>query len=168
MRIRLFTLGVMVIAAAFATSALAASPHFKRGGTPTCTVTSTTVTCSGSLAGLGNEDVRLILTASAEASFNCVNPGGNISPGQNKVLFTASASQDIPANELKNGNLSFSISAPGTAPTATPQQAGCPNGNWSTQLASIVFGNVTLVIQQPIGTTIFTCTGSPNGQLSCS
>ncbi len=155
------------------TAASAASPHFKRGGTPVCTATTLTLTCTGSLTGLGNGDVTFSLSAPALASFTCVNPGGNEAPGANKVPFTASATTTIPGSEIKNGNLSFSISAPATPPTATPQEAGCPNGNWSTRLASLQFtGTTSLTISQG-GVTLFTCSGpSPSAggstTLSCS
>jgi hypothetical protein len=46
-------------------AAFAASPHFKKGGVPVCTFAGTTsipVTCTGTLAGLGNEDLDLHLS----------------------------------------------------------------------------------------------------------
>src|SRR6266508_3052350 len=69
--------------------ALAASPHFKKGGEPVCTFSGTTsipVTCTGTLAGLGNEDLNLHLSVSGSALYQCQNGGGNLAPGQNKVL----------------------------------------------------------------------------------
>ena len=44
-----------------ASAAIAASPHFKKGGEPACTISSTsapsaTTSCGASLAGLGNEE----------------------------------------------------------------------------------------------------------------
>jgi hypothetical protein len=154
------TIGATMLALLLTTvTALGASPHFKKGGTPTCRDTGTQLSCSGSLAGLGNEDVDIVLTADALASFACVNPGGNESPGQNKVPFTATGSQHFDATEIKNGNLSFTVAAPTTPPTATPQQAGCPNGNWSTRLATVEFANIRLTISQG-GVLLFTCTRS--------
>lgn len=157
---KLLATGMVVgILLALPTGASAASPHFKKGGTPVCTATTLLLTCSGSLTGLGNGDVTITLNAPAEASFNCVNPGGNEAPGQNKVPFTASGTTVIPSNEIKNGNLSFRVSAPATPPTATAAEAGCPNGNWSTRLTSITFvGTTTLTIDQ--GTVrLFNCSG---------
>ena len=149
-------LGLLGLSAGAAT---AASPHFKGNTTQTCTVSSTTITCGASLAGLGNEDVTLSLSAPAEATFLCVNQGGNAAPGQNKVPFTATATQVIPGSEIKNGNLTFSITAPQETPTATAEQAGCPNPNWTTQLSSIQFQSVSLTISQG-GTLLFTCSAS--------
>jgi hypothetical protein len=161
---------VIVASLVVVAGAVAASPHFKKGGTPACRDTGTQLVCSGSLAGLGNEDVDIVLTADAQASFNCVNPGGNEAPGQNKVPFTATGSQHFDASEIKNGNLAFSVAAPTTPPTATPQQAGCPNGQWSTRLTQVDFANIRLTISQG-GVLLFTCTRSgpvPNTSVTLS
>jgi hypothetical protein len=153
----LVSLFILIVAAPVAT---AASPHFKHGGTPACRDTGTTIECKGSLAGLGNADVVFRLSANGLASFACVNPGGNESPGQNKVPFTASSVTTISAGDIKNGNLAFDVFAPQTPPTATATEAGCPNPNWSTRLTDVAFSNARLVIEQPAGTVIFTCTRS--------
>jgi hypothetical protein len=155
----MLTTGLLLVALT-APSASAASPHFKHGGTPACRDTGTTIECTGSLAGLGNADVVFRLSADGLASFACVNPGGNESPGQNKVPFTASSVTTISAGDIKNGNLTFDVFAPQTPPTATATQAGCPNPNWSTRLIDVAFSNARLIIEQPAGTVIFTCTRS--------
>ncbi len=60
----LLILALPMLLAAFimaASPAFAASPHFKKGGEPACTFSGTTsipVTCTGTLAGLGNEDLN--------------------------------------------------------------------------------------------------------------
>jgi hypothetical protein len=159
-------------------SAVGASPHFKKGGTPTCSDTGTQLVCTGSLAGLGNETVFIDLSADAQGTFACVNPGGNESPGQNKVPFKVASTTVIPSSDIKNGNLTFRAAAPLTPPTATAEQAGCPNPNWSTRLTNLEFSNVRLVISQgptkETATVLFTCTSpgavpeSGSVTLSCS
>src|SRR5262249_57008968 len=75
---------VLTVPTAFATSA-----HFKKGGEPTCTFSGTTsipVTCTGTLAGLGNQDLNIHLAVSGFALYECQNGGGNTAAGQNKVL----------------------------------------------------------------------------------
>jgi hypothetical protein len=71
-----------------ASPALAAIPHFKRGGEPVCTIsgsaTSKTVVCTGTLAGLGNEDLLIETTLSGFAVYQCQNAGGNTAPEQNR------------------------------------------------------------------------------------
>jgi hypothetical protein len=151
----------LLVASVMAQPAVAASPHFKKGGVPQCRDTGTLLECKGALAGLGNEDVTFILEADGLGTFACVNPSTKKEPqGQNKVPFTASSTTTIDAEDLKNGSLAFNVKAPDPLPTATAAEAGCPNGNWSTRLKDVEFSNVSLEIQQPTGTTIFTCSRS--------
>jgi len=56
----------------FTLATFAASPHFKRGGVPVCTFSGTTsipVTCTGTIAGLGNQDLNLHLSVSGFALY---------------------------------------------------------------------------------------------------
>jgi len=154
-------------------TALAASPHFKKGGEPVCTFSGTTsipVTCTGTLAGLGNEDLQVDLSVSGFAVYECQNGGGNIVPGQNKVLEGPSRSSEIiPAGDIKNGNLTFtSATATLTAsPTVTASVAGCPNSNWTGVNPTLTLTTITLDIFQPIETRIFHCTAfNQNGLTS--
>jgi hypothetical protein len=165
-------LAVLVLAAP---SAFAASPHFKKGGEPTCTITSTsspssTTTCTASLTGLGNADVLVVTSVSGTALYQCQNGGGQTAPGQNKVLVgPATSNTSIPASQIKNGNLTFTTNpAVLTAPaTVTGAQAGCPNPNWTGVNPVLTTTDISLSIQQPPGTAIFTCTASnPNGLTS--
>jgi hypothetical protein len=153
------------------TVALAASPHFKHGGSPVCTITgagtnSTSTTCTGSLTGLGGGDVTLNTTVSGSAVYQCQNGGGNLAPGQNRVLVGPSTTPTvIPGNEVKNGNLTFTtnpaaLSAPSTVSGGA---AGCPNSNWTGVNPVLTVTSITLTIAQG-GQTLFTCTASdPNG-----
>src|SRR6266576_4949615 len=153
--------------------AFASSPHFKKGGEPVCTFSGTTsipVTCTGTLAGLGNEDLKLSLSVSGFALYQCQNGGGNTAPGQNKVLEgPATADTSIPASAIKNGNLTFTTN-PNTltaAPTVSGATAGCPNPNWTGVNPTLTLTNITLDIFQPVTTQIFHCTASnPNGLTS--
>lgn len=152
------------------TAAQASSPHFKPGGSPVCTVTyssggtSATTTCTATMAGLGNADVQVDLSTSGTAVYQCQNGGGNVAPGQNKVLIGPAPSQPlvIPASAVKNGTLTFTsnpsvLTAPATVSGA---QAGCPNPNWTGVNPVVSVTSITLTIEQPPGTTIFTCTAS--------
>jgi hypothetical protein len=156
-----------------APSAFAASPHFKKGGEPVCTFSGTTsipVSCTGTLAGLGNEDLNLHLAVSGFALYQCQNGGGNTAPGQNRVLEgPATSDTAVPASAIKNGNLMFTTN-PATltaAATVDAATAGCPNGNWTGVNPTLTLTNISLTIDQPPGTTIFTCTASnPDGLTS--
>ena len=175
-RIRLVLLAVPAMLAVFvlaSPAALAASPHFKKGGEPVCTFSGTTsipVTCGGTLAGLGNEDLNIHLSVSGFALYQCQNGGGNTAPGQNKVLEgPATSDTAIPASAIKNGNLTFSTN-PATLtadPTVSAAVAGCPNPNWTGVNPTLTLTSITLDIFQPVTTRIFHCTASnPDGLTS--
>jgi hypothetical protein len=151
-----------------AQASLAASPHFKKGGEPACTITPTSassdsVSCTASLAGLGNEDVVVTTSVSGTAVYQCQNNGGQTAPGQNKVLVgPATSTTSIPASQIKNGNLTFTTNpAVLTAPaTVSGTAAGCPNPNWTGVNPVLTVTSISLKIEQPPGTTIFTCGAS--------
>jgi hypothetical protein len=172
-RIMLILASVIITTALFAPSALAASPHFKKGGEPTCTFSGTTsipVTCGGTLSGLGNANLDLRLAVSGFALYQCQNGGGNIAPGQNRVLVgPATSDTAVPASAIKNGNLTFTTN-PATltaAPTVSGATAGCPNSNWTGVNPTLTVTSITLDIFQPPGTQIFHLTASnPDGLTS--
>src|SRR6266511_2277141 len=167
-KVLILALGLIVITAQ---ASMASSPHFKRGGSPTCTITSSgssaSVTCSASLSGLGNETLEIDVTVSGFAVYQCQNPSGQNEPrGQNKVLVgPVTAPTTIPADQIKNGNVSFTtnpavLTAPGTV---TGAQAGCPNPNWTGVNPVLTVTDVSMTIAQG-GVLLFTCTASdPNG-----
>jgi hypothetical protein len=153
-----------------AAPAFAASPHFKHGGSPTCTIsgstTSKSTTCTASLTGLGGGDVDIAVTTSGSAVYQCQNGGGNTAPGQNRVLVgPVTEPTHINGTEIKNGNLTF-VTEPAvlTAPsTVSGAQAGCPNANWTGVNPTLLLTNISMTIAQG-GVNLFTCTASnPNG-----
>jgi hypothetical protein len=141
---------VLLFSALTTAQAFAQSPHFI--GTPSCTKSlSSGLTCSGKAAGLGNEPANVFLTAdSVTATYECVNKGGNVAPGQPVVT------QDVtgPTETITphNGQITFSA----TLPVPTPPSAAteCPNGNWRVRLTSLTYTNVVLHIEQPAGVEI--------------
>ena len=169
---RILAIAALAVSALLLTAsgALASSPHFKKNGSPVCTVTlsgsSAGTSCSGALAGLANDDLLITLTTSGTAVYQCQNGGGNTAPGQNRVLIGPSVTPAFfDADAIKNGNLAFSIQNTLTAPTTvTAAAAGCPNNNWTGVNPVVTVTSISLVIEQPVGTAIFTCTASnPNG-----
>jgi hypothetical protein len=152
LRLGILASAIAIAALAFAPTAVAASPHFI--GTPTCDKSTTTgLTCSGKAAGLGNGPTAAFLTAdSVTATYECVNKGGNVAPGQPVVL------QDVtgPTQTITphNGQITFSPTIP--PPTPPSAKTECPNGNWTVRLTSLTYTNVVLHIQQPPGTDVLT------------
>ena len=150
----------------------AASVHLKGGANsePTFIDNGLTLTSNGALAGLGNEDLVVTLTATANATATCTNQGGNQAPGQNPAPVTVSGSQSIPASEIKNGNVNFSVTTEGPV-TPIPGAPGCPNPNWTEDITDLAFTSATITVEQPAGTLVLTvsCTFSAptsNGAVS--
>jgi hypothetical protein len=151
--------------------ASAASAHFKHGGEPTCTITgsgtSQTVVCRASLSGLGNGDLTVNVTVSGFAVYECQNHGGNLAPGQNKVLEgPQTVPTTIPSASVKNGNVTFTTN-PNTltaAPTVSGAEAGCPSANWTGVNPTLSITQINMTIAQG-GATLFTCASAtdPNG-----
>src|SRR4030095_9373204 len=124
---------------------------------------------AGSLPGLGNEDILITLSATADVASTCTNQGGNQAPGQNPAPITVSGSQAIPAGAIKNGTVGFDVFT--GAPVAILHGApDCPNTNWTEQITDLSFDSLVLTVEQPIGTTVLTvsCTfdKSLNGVIS--
>ena len=138
------TLCVAAVFLGAAAPAWAANPHFVKG--PTAVDNGTTVTVSGSVAGLGNEDVRVVVTATGTAVVDCRNPGGNIAPGQRKSV-DVSGEQVI--TDVKNGRINFSV----TTVEPTPPPDSCPNPRWTPILRDVEFTDADVAVFQPVDST---------------
>jgi hypothetical protein len=132
--------------------AVATSVHFKSG--PVFTDQGLQLTAAGSLAGLGNGDLVLQLSASAIPTATCTNKGGNEAPGQNPATVNVTGAEPIPAGAIKNGNVSFSVmTQKPEQPTAA--QAGCPSDNWTATITDLQFTSATITVIQN-GATVLT------------
>jgi len=150
------------------------SPAFNDGGL--------FLTTTGTLAGLGNGDVLVNLTAQANATATCTNPSGTTHqpPGQNPAPVTVSGTEAIPDSEIKNGTVSFRVTtnAPQTPITGAP---GCPNSSWTEDITDLSFTSANITVQQGAGmpppvVLSVTCTFTPatkdgpvpSGTVSCT
>jgi hypothetical protein len=133
----------MSVAVVFATS-----PHYKKGGQPVCTATTsnqtdTTVTvnvdCSvGAVTGLGNDDVQIKVTVNAAEGQLCHNGGnGLVVPGHNPATAIGTSTLNIPKEQIKNGNLALpaiTFDFGLTASTDTQTECGNNGNGWTITL----------------------------------
>jgi hypothetical protein len=148
-----------------------------RNAEPTFIDRGLTLAASGDLAGLGNEDLEINLSATGNVTATCANRGGNQPPGQNPAPITLTGVVPIPASAIRNGNVSFTVTT--SAPTTPiPGAPDCPNRNFTENITDIRFTSATITVEQPPGTTVLTvnCTFSsptsngavPAGAVTCT
>ena len=161
-----------VLAALLASSvAFAASVHLKPPNRPPTFVDGGLyLQAVGSLAGLGNGDVVIGITAEGQVFATCTNPGGSTQPpGQNPAPITVTGTVAIPEVDIKNGTLRFDVrtTAPDPVIAGAPQ---CPNPQWTERINDIKFTSFVLTVEQPAGNTVLTvsCTSTPtvNGSVN--
>src|SRR5690348_11369166 len=145
----------MVSAFAFTASASAQSVHFKPPkDQPLFHDQGVTLEATGALAGLSGEDILITLSAQANVSAVCINPGsGGTQPaGQNPAPITVTGSQAVPLSSIKNGNASFDVTTQAPA-SPIPGAPGCPNTNWTEAIKDLQFTQATLQVIQPATST---------------
>ncbi len=178
-RVVFVILTLLVVVSLTASVALASSVHLKGGknAKPAFTDLGLQLKALGDLAGLGNGDVLVTMSATADVTSTCTNQGGNQAPGQNPAPITVTGSQTIPASEIKNGTTPFNVTT--AAPAAVIAGApDCPNTNWTETIDDLAFTSATITVEQPVGTVVLTvtCTFSPHtsngsvpgGTVSCT
>ena len=165
---RSWGIGLVSLAAVFIVMApvSASSVHLKGGShsEPGFADGGLTLATAGALAGLGNGDVLVTLTAVGNPVATCTNPGSDTHqpPGQNPAPATVTGSQAIPESEVKNGNTPFSVTTNGPV-TPIPGAPDCPNPQWIEDITDMQFTSATITVEQPVGTTVLTvsCSFSP-------
>ncbi|HZM77987.1 MAG TPA: hypothetical protein VFC19_19890 [Candidatus Limnocylindrales bacterium] len=152
----ILTASVMAFAAG---PALAQNVHLKGGAKaePSFVDNILTLSASGALAGLGNGDVLITLSATGNPTATCANKGQNQPPGQNPAEVEVRGSQSIPEGEIDNGNVPFSVTT--EAPVSPiPGAPDCPNPNWTETITDVAFTSARITVEQPPGTVVLTVT----------
>jgi hypothetical protein len=155
-RITTNVLSVLALVTMVGGIAWAESVHLKNNRKPTYTdntgrppAEDLTLSASGALAGLGNGDVVIALTASANPTGQCCNPGGECKvPGHNPAPVDLTGVVAIPGSDIKNGNLSFAVETGGPT-TPIPGAPDCPNNSWAENITDLVFTRATVTVYQP-------------------
>jgi hypothetical protein len=128
-----------------ATVAFAANVHFKRD--PRFVDDGQSLTGTISLTGLGNGDVTITLDVTGGATYTLYNPAGGFVPGQNKIPIASSTTVTIPSKQIKNGNVTVTLSTPSpVAPSA--KELGAPNNNWTAEINDVEFATATITVVQ--------------------
>src|SRR5882762_7989052 len=120
--------GVVGILLLSATMVAAAHPHFISG--PTFTASNGALSATAKIAGLGNQDVTVVLEATGVTT--CRNRGGNVPPGQ-----TETVSGQVSNLRPENGQVTFTVM---TASVSNP----CPDH----MVPNTVFTSATLTVIQ--------------------
>jgi len=155
---------VFVCVLTLGTFVYASSVHLKGGrkAEPSFVDDGISLTASGELSGLGNENLLISLIARAKVTSTCTNHGGNEAPGQNPAELTVMGAEAVPKEEIDNGNLDFSVD---TLTPETPIEGapGCPNPNWVQTIDDLAFTEATILVEQPEGTPVLRvdCTIDP-------
>src|SRR5215213_1312954 len=138
-----FVLLTVLLALGIATpAALAANPHFVVG--PEITLNpDNTVTATGSVAGLGGENIDVVLTAELSVEVICRNPAGNIAPGQTQQTTVTGTQSNL---EVKNGRVTFTVTTAAPTLSGTAKANGCPNNKWRALIGDVTIESATLQI----------------------
>jgi len=136
---------------------------------PTATFSGATVNLTGgNFSGLGSVPAIATLTVTGTVSYQCANPQGHLSPGQNPVAAQpGTASQDL-GNADHNGrgtisNLSATATAPNPPPSArTVGCGGSGSTQWTVVNPVVTVTGATLTITQS-GSTVFCRSYTGNG-----
>lgn len=141
-----FVFAVVSLITLGASMAPAANVHFVSG--PTFSVAANSLNVSGKLAGLGNKDIIITVEADLTANVSLFNPAGHFVPGQNKVPFRSLGEITISKDEIKNGNVEFSLSVSIAAPPILPTDLGAPNNNWHVVVNSVTVNRAAITVVQ--------------------
>ena len=138
---------IISIAASALIAVLVFSNALAGGINFTATFSLGSLIANGTISGIGNANVTMVLDASGVPVITCVNKGGSQVPGQSSPKVSAQGSVLLPGNSLvrKNGKSPYGVETQTPAPL-TWQQAGCPNSNWAAKITFVYWTNATILV----------------------
>jgi hypothetical protein len=111
------------------------------------TTSSPTLGTQGTMTGLGEQDVRVVLVASGLPVVSCTNLGSNMAPGQNPSKVTAFG--EIPltgdVSTTNNGRYLFGVQTEQLT-ELDPIVYGCPNENWTASIDFVFWEIATIKV----------------------
>jgi hypothetical protein len=114
-----------------------------QSGTPMCTESGFTVTCSSyDLAGVGNKNATANLSVTYSGTVICTNPAGNVAPGQTQYPTIPTSTGSL---QPKNGRLTvpeLTSASQADIEAALIQNTSCPNRKWT---KSVQAGSIAIV-----------------------
>jgi hypothetical protein len=136
--------------------ASAGSAHFAgKPSEPTFNDLGTNLSTRVDVAGLGNFNTQLDVSANGTATGTsvCSNNGGNPAPGQNPAAFpvTGSGTTTIPSSDIKNGRTQITVTSVVTPLVFTKAGApDCPNPGWTetVTITNVAFTSATVKVTQ--------------------
>ncbi|HET6594303.1 MAG TPA: hypothetical protein VFG81_01690 [Anaerolineales bacterium] len=128
---------------------------------------------NGTLTGLGNTDVSVVIEASGIPAITCINFGKNRVPGQSYPKVSASGNQFLDGDSpvRRNGKSPFGVET--IDPESIPwNEAGCPNANWTGHIDFIFWTDASISVfnastQALLLKKEYTCTTTLTG-VSCT
>ena len=148
----------VVLIGAIVTGASAGNAHFAgHPAQPSFIDNGTTLTTNVDVAGLGNFNTQLNVSAQGRATGNstCANPGTKQTQpgGQNPAGFpiTTSGTTAIPAADIKNGRTQISVTTiPPVSPITITGAPDCPNAGWTetVTITNVSFTSASVTIKQ--------------------
>jgi hypothetical protein len=134
-----------------------------KGGLPVADFSGASVTVTGGeFSGLGNTPAYATLTVQGEARYECQNPQGHASPGQNPVAAQGGTTGPVQLPTDKNGRATIpGITASVTAPaTPSAQEVGCGgkgSTQWTVVLTSLTATSANLTITHGLDGPVIFC-----------
>ena len=143
-RRRLITiLSLIFVLGLTTTTALAAKPRFSSA----INFSLGSLIAEGRLAGLGTQDVAVVLDATGIPVVTCTNQGGNQAPGQNPSKVSARGAQSLVHETYKkNGSTGFEVETDEPTPLSA-KKMGCPNDTWIAAIDFVFWTDATIEVR---------------------